>query len=80
LRLLPADPQAQRIAQLEGTLKHLRNWMKTTQDQMQGNLLHRDTVFNARRLFVGHVPSGTTDVSSTERECCQLLASLHLLE
>lgn len=60
---LHADPQAQHIAQLEGKLKHLRGWMKAVQDQMQANIVHRDTVFNARRLFVGGVPPGTSDVS-----------------
>lgn len=35
--------------------------MQFVQSQVQA--MNRDTVFNARRLFVGGVPIGTSDVS-----------------
>jgi hypothetical protein len=63
--LHPSDPQSKRIAQLEGTLKHLRGWMQHVQDNMQANGLQKDTVFNARRLFVGGIPAGATEASDT---------------
>jgi hypothetical protein len=58
------DPQSKRIAQLEGTLKHLRGWMHHVQENMQANGLQKDTVFNARRLFVGGIPAGTVEASN----------------
>jgi hypothetical protein len=52
-----------RVAKLEAKLKRLRKWMWDLQEHMQSNPVHRDAVMNARRLFVGCVPPGTTDVS-----------------
>lgn len=58
-----ADPKDKRIAHLEGKLQHLRSWMQGLQNQMQSQAEQRETVFNARRLFIGGVPQGTSDVS-----------------
>jgi hypothetical protein len=47
---------------LEQKLQHLRSWMH--QLQMIAERNNKESVQNSRRLFVGGVPDGVTDVSS----------------
>jgi hypothetical protein len=49
------------MKQLEHRLAHLQAWMEAQASQMQAS--NPATVKNARRLYIGGLPEGTTDVS-----------------
>jgi hypothetical protein len=53
--------KTQHMKQLEHRLAHLQAWMEAQASQMQAD--NPATVKNARRLYIGGLPEGTTDVS-----------------
>lgn len=55
----PCDPAA-RVAVLERKLAHLRSWMASVASQVAAS--NPQLAKNARRLYVGGVPTGTTEV------------------
>jgi hypothetical protein len=65
LEQLPADVRA---GLLERKLAHLRGWVAAVNAQVAAN--NPQLVKNARRLYVGGVPEGTTEVREACACCC----------